>query len=323
MRGIKLAAATGCAAALLAPAAAHAGVSRSIHIGGQNPWGVAVDSQTGNVYVSDRGSASVSVYSERLHKVTRVIGVGQDPEGIAVNANTGRVYVANFGSDSVSVINANGRPQRVIDTIQNVGVDPNSVAVDPTRDLVYVGTYMSSTVDVISGVSDKPAAKISIPGANIHDVVVNPTTGAVYASAYNLNYVAEIDLQATRPTGRLAPYCGADGLAFDPTRNILSVAQNACNWSVAGLHVSGPHGVTLTGRAITQSRTAPAYLAELPGSYVLASVPTNDTVEEISGHTIVNTFRVGPSPEMLDVDTNTKEVFVADFGSDTISEFQG
>lgn len=298
-----------------------------ITVGGA-PWAVAVDPVTGMAYVSNYDSDTVSVIDESTEKVVSTIPVGQAPEALAVNPTTDMIYVTDFFSQSVSVIN--GSTDKVTATIEDVGLNPNSIAVDAATDTVYVGIYMSSTVDVIDGATNTITTEISVPDANIHDVVVDPTTDMVYASAYNLNYVAEISTTTNSMIGELTGLCGPNGLAIDTATNTLYVANNYCDYGVA----TYSDGVS-TG--FMPSKNPPDYMAVAPGGEAFATfaassrtgcgaerrVAANGYVLGYSDSRVAGIHFVGNTPCMLDVDPNTDDVFVANYGGDTVSEFHG
>ena len=66
---------------------------------GRAPEGLAVDPDTGTVYVANSSAGTstgtVSVISEASGTVTDTISVGAEPEGVAVDPDTGTVYVPN------------------------------------------------------------------------------------------------------------------------------------------------------------------------------------------------------------------------------------
>lgn len=270
MRVGKLALAA-CLAFLLLPSLASAQPPTFTYQVGSQPWGVAIDTgPPARVYVSNYGSGTVSVLNEVTGALISTIRVGTEPEGIAVDQKTNRIYVANFGSQSVSVINGGNYnvPPSLVATIRTVGLNPNSLAVDATGNRLYVGTYGSSAVDVIN-ITFLPGQNLytvpvqTIPGASIHDVVFDPANGDVYASVYNANSIAEISPGSHYVNGMISGSCGPDGLAIDPTRNILWEAQNYCDPAVVGLHLSGNIGVSSFTEA--ESACPPAYVAAFPG----------------------------------------------------------
>ena len=202
---------------------------------GVRPWGVAVNQKTGLVYATNEGSNSVSVINANtLRLAAPPIMVGNDPQGVAVDQNTDTIYVTNFASDSLSVIN--GATNRVVHTIPfgHLAIDPNSVAVNPATDTIYVGGYMSSNVLVINGQNYMVTNNIAVPGSNIHDVVVDLANNTVYASAYNLNYVAEIRMMTNTVTGQLTGLSGPAGEAVDSSNGFMCVALNYARGSWPG-----------------------------------------------------------------------------------------
>ena len=335
---------TACAAALLAPSLAQAQPSGLLITVGANPWGVAIDTSNQTAYVTNYSSDTVSVIKESAcapaapactGTVTATIPVGRDPEGVAVDPYTDMIYVTNFGSGSVSVIN--GAKNTVIATIGGVGLNPNSVAVWDATNTVYVGSYMSSVVDVIGGATNTTtpchsacavAYQVPVANANIHDVVVNQSNGDVFVSAYNQNevyFITSATVNAASSYGfgyETNAFCGPAGLAIDST-STYGTLWIADNYPCGG---NPPYGVFafdtigLSGaQSFAGSAAAPAYLTVLPGGDVFASVPSTNSVDEISGSSIVQTVTVGANPMMLDVDPNTDNVIVANHGSHTVS----
>ena len=65
--------------------------------------GVAVNTATGNVFITNSAADTVSVISGASNQVTATIPVGGNPFGAAVDPGTGRVFVANRNSGDVSV----------------------------------------------------------------------------------------------------------------------------------------------------------------------------------------------------------------------------
>jgi YVTN family beta-propeller protein len=112
--------------------------------------GIAVDSATGNVYVSTyatigsdqySGPGAVAVVDENTDTVTDTIPTnGNGPGGIAFDPFNDNVYVANYDYESpmlpsvVSVINARNN---TLTTTVPVGVGPAGLALDAFRGYVY------------------------------------------------------------------------------------------------------------------------------------------------------------------------------------------
>ena len=80
---------------------------------GRSPRLVALDAQTGLVYVTNHASADVSVLdTARCNAETPTrcpvqapeTAVGSQPSGLAIDTVTGTVYVLNLGSETMSLL---------------------------------------------------------------------------------------------------------------------------------------------------------------------------------------------------------------------------
>src|SRR5579862_3343421 len=99
-------------------------VAATVAVGTQ-PFAVAVNPVTNQIYVVNYGGNSVTVIDGATNTTT-TLAVGSNPVGVAVNPITNQIYVTNYYSSSVTVIN--GATNTVITTV-SVGLNPNGVAV--------------------------------------------------------------------------------------------------------------------------------------------------------------------------------------------------
>jgi YVTN family beta-propeller protein len=97
----------------------NAGWIKEIIVGEGAEEGIAVNPNTGYVYVTNAGSNMVSVIKDDVDpaQITLVknVTVGEYPQGVDVDLTTNRVYVANAGSRDLTVID--GASQNVLKTI--------------------------------------------------------------------------------------------------------------------------------------------------------------------------------------------------------------
>jgi YVTN family beta-propeller protein len=294
---------------------------------GAYPWGVAVNYSTGYVYVTNEDSNTVSVideHSQPAPSVVATIPVGLEPQGVAVDTATDAVYVTNFGGDSLSVINGNPFSptfNTVIATVKfgSWAIDPDSVAVNASTDVVYVGGYMSSNVLAYSGTDlaagiNAPGLDIDLPGANIHDVVYDQADDGVFASAYNLGYVAHISTTGGG-NGELTGLDGPAGLAVNLSTGTLYAAENWANADRIAVYPAQ------TSPYIPLAGDPNALAVDSSTGTVFASLPASNSVAEIPSTGPVSYVTVGSTPEGIDVDPFTGNVFVANSGSGTVSIF--
>jgi YVTN family beta-propeller protein len=73
---------------------------------GRIPQGVAADTKTNTIYVTNALGNTVSVISGRTNTVTATTPVGRIPEGVASDTKAKAIYVANSDSGTVSVLAA-------------------------------------------------------------------------------------------------------------------------------------------------------------------------------------------------------------------------
>ncbi len=184
LRPLAVFAAAGIAVTSLAsPALAGPPATTTIAVG-THPWGIAADSVSRTVYVTNEVSDTVSVISEATNTVIKTIAVGDAPQGVAVDPNTASPCgSSNDGSGTVSVISAATNT-----VIQTVPVDvsgrerrANTIVVDAPTHTVYVGLYQG----YIMAVSDQNYAVnlvyTSNPASHISVWAVEPSTSTLLA----------------------------------------------------------------------------------------------------------------------------------------------
>ena len=110
------------------------------------PIGVAVTPSGGHVYVTNRGSDTISVIDSTLDAVITTIPVEDRPMSVAVAPGGAHVFVTDEGSNTVSLIDT--ATSTVVATIQ-VDNSPVGVAITPGGGHAYVTNLLSDTASVI------------------------------------------------------------------------------------------------------------------------------------------------------------------------------
>lgn len=124
-------------------------------------------------YVTNSGSANVSVVDTATAAVLTTISVGLTPEQIAVAPNGLRAYVANTGSNTVSVIDT---ATNTVTTTIPVGQRPDFLAVSPDGISVYVPNQTSNTVSVIATATNSVVGSPIPVGTSPTAAAFSPTT---------------------------------------------------------------------------------------------------------------------------------------------------
>ena len=160
---------------------------------GMHAWGIALNAQTGAVYIAKIGDAQVAVL-EPGSTSPKMIPAGRIPCSVAVNAQTNTVYVANYGDNSITVID--GATGRTVATI-TVGKRPQAVAVDSDRKLVYVANTQANTVTVVDGATNRVLATLDA-GKAPYALAVNPVSGKLHVANFDTKSFTTLDASQLR-----------------------------------------------------------------------------------------------------------------------------
>ena len=113
---------------------------------GDIPLSIELD-KSGNIFVLNAKSETVSKVDVKNKSVTATIKVGSNPKEILFNDITKQVYVSHIGSDDVYVIDS--ATSKVVKIIQ-LGGDPTSMTYDKTSGDVFVASNSSGVLNTIS-----------------------------------------------------------------------------------------------------------------------------------------------------------------------------
>jgi YVTN family beta-propeller protein len=245
-------------------------------------------------YVSNGAANTVSVLDLVNLRQDRTLRVGDNPTGMAVNPRRNEVYVVNTKSGSVSVLDAEGI--RVAATIA-VQRTPYFITVDPAGRRAYVANSGSNSVSILDldsrrqiavvGTGEQPGLALISPDSRSL-VVTNRASGSVSVFA-----VGAYDAPPSRALQFRAAFPGCPGATDAVVLPDSSKAFVAC---------SGGHQVM----AIS--------LAAAPDSWAAKQDPSL-----LTDH-LLTMLDVGATPVHLALKPDGGEVFVSNFGSDSISE---
>lgn len=264
-------------------------------------------------YVTNGGSNTVSVLDLVNLRQDRTLRVGDDPTGIAVNPVRNEVYAVNSQSGTVTVIDA--ATNTVAATI-GIHRQPYFISVDAQGGRAYVANSGSNSVSVIdldrrreiavAGAGEQPGvARISPDMRSL--VVSNRGSGSV--SVYSA--APYISSRAAAPP---APATGAPAHPPVPPGPplLLRAAFPGCPGAtdVAVLPDSSKAFIACSGGHQVMAIS----LAAEPGSW-----PARQDPAATSDH-LLALLDVGVTPVHLAMKPDGGEIFVSNFGSDSISE---
>lgn len=270
-------------------------------------------------YVTNGGSNTVSVLDLVELRPDRTLRVGDNPTGIAVNPVSNEVYAVNTQSGTVTVIDA--ATNTVAATI-GVHRQPYFISVDSQGGRAYVANSGSNSVSVID--LDR-RREIAVAGAG-----EGPGLARISPDMRSL-------VVSNRGSGSVSVYSAAP---YVSTRGIEQAARQASPRAPAGAppHHETPSGPPLTFRAafpgcpgatdvaILQD-SSKAFIACSGGHQVMVislaadpgSWPARQDPAATSDH-LLTLLDVGLTPVHLALKPDGGEIFVSNFGSDSVSE---
>ena len=285
---------------------------------GNQPIYVAVDRETNRVYVSNQGDDTVSVIDGDSNTVLKTVRVGQFPNGIAVNARTNTIYVANFKSGSLSILNGTTLTTSTL----RLGGSPSKMAVNPVTDRVYVTLEdQSGFVDVINGATRKLVASIPVPPYPL-SIAVDADSNQVYVADFlcGCGKVSVVDGGTNEVTNtfELPDATLLGGVALDPKANrVYATDENQ------GFYVIERTTGTILGKF--SDLKYPNEVATIPNSVFAVEPDTGSNTAvfiDASTFTVKKRVPVGKFPTGVAVNAATKQVYVANRQSNTISVIQ-
>jgi DNA-binding beta-propeller fold protein YncE len=138
------------------------------------PVDLAIDHNTGYVFVSARNESSVLVLDGSGRRLSS-IAMPVAPGDLRVDSDLGLVYVVLPERQALGVIDGRaGRLLRTIDGMPQV----TALALDPLRHMLYV-SHLAGQVSVIDGPSSQVTARLSVTGVGLASVATS--RGLAYA----------------------------------------------------------------------------------------------------------------------------------------------
>lgn len=296
---------------------------------GHEPFAVAMSTNGGFAYVTNRADDSVSIIDTATDTVIDEVPVGDTPSGIS--AAFGEIYIANDVSNSVSVY-------RELDfsllTTIPVGAGPLSVAVSPDGRTAIAGNDAAASVSLIEtgtetvldtkAVGTNPAG-IAITPSSAAAVVANSTSGTVSIVPFandpeNPNSTLTIQVNGS-PAGVAitpTPFFSIEKVGTPSVVQAGGTVTYAITYNNNG---SGPGlGTTITDAFPPEltfvSATAGGTLSGSEVIWNLGTVPIGGTAS------VEATFTVAGAPPLIDGAEITNIVTIADLlGNNASTDF--
>jgi YVTN family beta-propeller protein len=217
-----------------------AGTVKSVKVG-SGPEAIAVNNQTGVVYVANDGSRSISVIDGKSDSVMATVATAARPYAIAVDESTNKVYVSNTFSDMLTVIDGK---TNVASNTKTGSAD--AILVDATRKQLYLMGYESDGLTVLN-LETNATTKISAGGMHLWGIIQVGKT--IYVTHVQDATVAAIDTETNSVTNMTTGTMPC-AIAANPTTGEVYVANygdgsvtiiDGLSGTVAGTIMVGRH----------------------------------------------------------------------------------
>ena len=229
-----------------------------------------------------------------------------NPRAIVFSPATGKIYAVDSAHDAVQIYtDASRQVHRV-----KVGSAPVSIAVNAVNGRAYVANAGDGTLTVLDGTSDAIAATIPI-GSHPYSVAVDPATGKIYVTHTFGDQLSILDGATNRATALKTG--SSDLIAIDSRTGtiyllgygwavkVLDGASRKVNEQIVGKHAWGLTLNDVTG-AVYVTRIENADLA---------------VIERDSAN--ITTLPAGAIPCAIAVNTQTNQLYVANYGDNSVS----
>lgn len=160
---------------------------------GADPQGVAIESASGNVAVTNRGDDTASVFNlGALSTAPIPVSVAGEPIGVDINPNDQTVVVANFNSNSNSVSLFTAPTSSLTSssptTVPTGGNGPFAVAIDPYDGLALITNAGNGVLTVFDiGVPSSPGVLFTANGPSQPTGVVFDPVSRLFIVASSLS----------------------------------------------------------------------------------------------------------------------------------------
>jgi len=283
-------------------------------------------------YVTNQGSATVTVLDVVNVRLDRELPVGLNPVAVAASPTRNEVYVLNTGvpggQGSISVIDC--EHNAVVATIA-VGRDPDSIDVDARGELAFVANRGSNSVSVVNLAFRNAVTQIGV-GEEPDAVKLSPDGKTLVVANWGGDSVTLIDAETGKLRAILEGCPGAVSPVILPDSSKAFVACSGGH-QVMTIALAKPQPQSGTeAQPAAQDRLetlmdvgrAPVHLAMKPdGGEVFVSNSLSNSVSEIYASTdeVGDTYMIGEDPVMGLVSRDNSVLYEANLQSPDVTVY--
>lgn len=208
--------------------------------------GIAYDSRTGQLFVTDLNADNVSVISDESNAVVATIPVGYVPQADFYDPGTSQVFVFNdlpkgqLDNTASVISDAN---DTVVATIPTPGFPFGAAYVPGTGQIFFAGARENGSDDSVGVISDATDTVLATVGVGDwpDSVAYDPVANEVFTANWGSNTTSAISDETHQVVGTLNVGTNPDGVVYDSGTNQLFVA-NSGDQNVTILSLAEPAG---------------------------------------------------------------------------------
>lgn len=279
------------------------------------PFGIAIDAQSGRAYVTDLKDDTLFVFDVASGAALAYVPTGRQPNHVVLLGT--RAFVSNFSDASVALIDTS--TNRSLKTLSVGGL---GLAVNRETSRVYAAA--GSRVSVLDGSSGATIATLFAPaGANIWGLAVDPAANRIYATDIASPRVLVYDGATNELLGEIAIDAparfgiavGAAGRVFvasytdqSPQLNVIDgatqkvVARTPIGAFTTSVVVDAVRGIVYAAGADRSVLAVDANARGAPSKISLDQRPGGLGINAVNGELIVITSGGAAPPALLPVD---------------------
>ena len=256
---------------------------------------------------------------------------------IAVNPDTNKIYVSRgVYTLPKEILIIDGSEDRIVDKIQVKDVGMFGLFLNSNTNTIYTANTVNSSLLAIDGKTNRIFTDIPIGGdprdSAPHRVTFDTKTNTIYVSPASASRLFVIDgntrsLVNSIPVGNSST--GLSDIAFDPNNDKIYMTDSTGMLSI----IDRTEGIIAKAKIeeysfsmILNPNTSMVYIASEQRGGMITAINMKSTIEMQSRLDSAEEppgIKVGAEPHALAINPVTNKVYVANFGSDTISVING
>jgi len=282
------------------------------------PFDVAINSQTGDVYItSNIAPGAYYVINPLDESVSGPYQTGGNgASGIAITSDGQTAYIANYASNQVSVMNL---ATHSLMTVLDVGTVPRTVAIASDQQHAYAVNLFSDDVTVINLPDNTIDPNPIAVGTEPRSMAITPDSATGYVLNVEGNSLSVVNLLQNTVTETIistAIFQNPRQLAINPSATEAYVANHPSKLTVIDI---GSDQVA-TDIGIEESPAVVAITPDGTKGYVSNSnIAGEVSVIDIPTNSFLKAITVGSYPNGVAIHPSGATVYVANTGSDTVS----